>query len=221
MTERLRQSALVGAINTRARRVPVWAIYLLGALPAAWIVWLTLQGGLGIDPVKEIEHRLGKLGLQFLAGGLAVTPLRTWVGVNLLKFRRALGLLAFWYVLAHLAAWVVLDMGLLWAQMGRDILKRPYITIGMLAFALMLPLAITSNAASIRRLGARWRLLHRLVYPAAVLGALHFILLVRTWQPEPMLYLAGIAALLLLRLGILRRTGRAAGNAPVRGAGRA
>ncbi|MEI4472066.1 protein-methionine-sulfoxide reductase heme-binding subunit MsrQ [Frigidibacter sp. MR17.24] len=201
----LRRSEPVAWVNAQVRRLPVWAVYLLGALPAAWIVWLTLTGGLGVDPVKEIEHRLGKLGLQFLLGGLAVTPLRAWAGVNLLRFRRALGLLAFWYVLAHLFAWVTIDMGLLWGQMGRDILKRPYITIGMAALVLLLPLAVTSNSWSIRRLGPRWRQLHRLVYVAAALGAIHFIMLVRTWQPEPLLYLAGILALLALRLGPPKR----------------
>jgi len=189
------------AVNGALRRVPVWAVYLAGTLPLAWIIWLLFSGGLGIDPVKEIEHRLGKIGLQLIVAGLAVTPLRRFAGLNLLRFRRAIGVLAFSYVVLHLAAWLVLDMALLWGQLLGDIVKRPYLTLGMAALLLLVPLAATSNDWALRRLGgARWRRLHRLVYPAAVLGGVHYVWLVKAWPPEPLIYLAAILALLALRL---------------------
>lgn len=192
-------------INTLSRRVPVNAVYLAGILPFLWIVWLAVSNGLGPDPVKEIELRLGELGLQLLVAGLLVTPLR-WAGLNLIRFRRAIGLLAFFYVAMHLLTWVVLDMGLRWDQMAADLVKRWYIIIGMLAFAAMLPLAITSNNASIRRLGAAtWNRLHRLTYVAALGGAVHYLMLVKAWPVEPLLYLGAITALLLARVWHNRR----------------
>ena len=154
-----------------------------------WYLYLGFTGGLGVEPIKELEHRLGLLGLQVLAAGLMVTPLRRFAGLNLLKFRRMLGLLAFYYICTHLLTWLVLDVrdvGAIWA----DIVKRPYITIGMAGFLLLVPLAITSNAASIRKLGAvGWRRLHMLVYPAVMLGAVHFVMLRKGWQIEPLIYL--------------------------------
>jgi sulfoxide reductase heme-binding subunit YedZ len=187
-------------INALARRVPVNAVYLAGFLPFLWIVWLTLTNALGPDPVKEIELRLGELGLQFLVAGLMITPLR-WAGVNLIRFRRAIGLLAFFYVATHLMAWAILDMGLRWSEIAADLVKRWYIIIGMVGFAAMVPLAVTSNNRSIRRLGAgAWNRLHRLTYVAALAGAIHYVVLVKAWPIEPLLYLAAVLILLAARL---------------------
>lgn len=187
-------------LNALARRIPVNAVYAAGLLPFLWIIWLTLTDGLGPDPVKAIELRLGELGLQLLVAGLAVTPLR-WAGLNLLRFRRAIGLLAFFYVAMHLTAWVVLDMGLRWSEMAADLVKRWYIIIGMVGFAAMVPLALTSNNASIRRLGAAaWNRLHRLTYIAALAGAFHYLMLVKAWPVEPLLYLGGVILLLAARV---------------------
>ena len=116
-----------------------------------------------------------------------------------MKFRRALGLLAFGYVCLHLLVWLVLDVGVL-SQIWADILKRPYITIGMAGFVCLIPLAATSNNYSIRKLGPKWRQLHRLTYIAVVLGGVHFIWLVKGFQIEPLLYMAAILGLLILRL---------------------
>lgn len=183
-------------LNGLARRVPTWAVYGLGLVPVAFLFFGAVQNTLGVDPVKAIEHRLGELGLQFLLASLAITPLRRF-GLNLLRFRRALGLLAFGYVSLHLTAWVWLDMGLRWSEVVADLWKRPYIILGMTGFLAMLPLALTSNAASIRRLGARaWGRLHRLAYLALMAGVLHLLLLTRVWTAEIMIY-AGIAVLLL------------------------
>lgn len=182
------------------RPVPAWSLYFIGALPVLWLVWAASTGGLGIDPVKEMEHRLGLWGLQLLVAGLCVTPLRRFAGVNLIRFRRAIGLVAFSYILLHLMVWLVLDMGLLWEQALKDIAKRPYVTMGMAGFAALVPLALTSNDWAVRRLGpVRWRRLHRLTYLAALAGGVHYLWLVKAWPLEPFLYLGAILALLGLR----------------------
>ncbi|PTE23677.1 protein-methionine-sulfoxide reductase heme-binding subunit MsrQ [Cereibacter changlensis JA139] len=191
---------LAQRINTALRAVPGWVIYPLALIPLLLLVWQTFSGALGVDPVKAIEHRLGEVALQLLVAGLAITPLRWATGVSLIRYRRAVGLMAFLYVVLHLATWLLLDIQLRWAEIGADLLKRPYIMLGMLGFAVMIPLALTSNNASIRRLGpAGWARLHKLTYVAALAGALHFLLLVKAWPLEPMLYLGGVVALLAVR----------------------
>lgn len=191
----------IDTINRTARKVPAWPLYILGALPVIWVFYQGLTGALGVDPVKKIEHQLGEWALWLLIASLCVTPLRKYAGLNLLKFRRAIGLLAFFYVLAHFLTWLLLDLQLYWGQIGKDIVKRPYITVGFAAFVLLIPLAVTSNNWSIRKLGgATWRRLHWLVYPAVILGGLHFIWLAKGFQLEPILYLVAILALLALRI---------------------
>lgn len=183
-------------LNGYARRVPTWVVYGLGLVPLALLVWGAVQNSLGVDPVKAIEHRLGELGLQFLLASLAVTPLRR-VGLNLLRFRRALGLLAFAYVSLHLVAWVWLDMGLRWSEVVADLWKRPYVILGMVGFLALLPLALTSTNAAIRRLGPKsWGRLHRLAYVAILAGVLHLVLLSKVWTAEVLVY-AGLAVVLL------------------------
>lgn len=196
-------------INGWARRVPTWPLYILCLLPAPWLFWLGLTGGLGVEPIKELEHEYGELALQFLVAGLCITPLRRFSGLNLLKFRRMLGLAAYTYVSLHLLVWLLLDVGAL-DRILQDIAKRPYITVGMLAFVLLTPLAITSNTLSIRRLGAvAWRRVHWLVYPSVLLGALHYVMLSKGWQMEPLIYLLVIVALLSLRVRFRRRVNTA------------
>ncbi|WP_103257709.1 protein-methionine-sulfoxide reductase heme-binding subunit MsrQ [Tabrizicola aquatica] len=195
-------------LNGLARRLPTWVVYVLGAVPLAFLVWGALTGGLGVEPVKAIEHRLGELGLQFLLGSLAITPLRR-VGLNLIRFRRALGLLAFFYIALHLVAWVWLDMGLRWTEMAADLVKRPYVILGMLGFVAMIPLAATSTNAAIRRLGpVAWGRLHRLAYVAILAGLAHLVLLSKVWTAEVLAYSVLGLALLALRL-LPRRKARA------------
>lgn len=196
--------SITDRINGFARRVPTWAVYILYLLPVPWLLYLAQTGGLGREPIKALEHELGEIALQLLIIGLTITPLRRFFGVNLLKFRRTFGLLAFTYVVLHLLVWLVLDVGIL-SQIWNDILKRPYITIGMLALVLMVPLAITSNNWSARRLGPAWRKLHRLTYAAVVLGAVHFIMVKKVWELEPLVYLGVILCLLALRIPKRRR----------------
>ncbi len=186
-------------VNGFVRRVPTWPLYILYLLPVPWLLYLAQTGGLGREPIKALEHELGEIALQLLIFGLCITPLRRYLGINLLKFRRMFGLLAFIYVALHLLVWLVLDVGIL-SQIWADILKRPYITIGMVGFVLLVPLAVTSNNWSVRKLGPAWRTLHKLAYVAAILGAVHYIMLSKVWAVEPLAYLAAILALLALRL---------------------
>ncbi len=187
-------------INLQLKRVPAWPIYVAGALVPCWYLYLGLTGGLGVDPVKAMEHALGERALQLLIVVLAVTPLRDVTGISLVKFRRALGLVTFWLVSCHLTVWLILDVQIL-SQIWADILKRPYITIGMLSFVLMIPVAVTSNNLSIRKLGPkRWKRLHQLTYACAALGATHFVMLVKGFQIEPLVYLGIVLALLAMRL---------------------
>lgn len=196
---------LVGRLNRMSRRVPPWLIYLGGFTWSGWLMWQATSGGMGADPVKGLEHALGKTGLQLLIAVLCITPARRYLGLNLIRFRRALGLTAFYYIAMHFLAWIVLDMGLLISQALGDIVKRPYVTIGMAGLVLLIPLALTSNDRMIRRLGAgRWRKLHQLTYPAVLLGGVHYLWLVKSWPPEPILYLGAIVGLLVLRLAPTR-----------------
>lgn len=177
------------------------AIYIVGMLPAVWYFYLGITDQLGADPQNTLERALGLWALRFLVASLAITPLRRLGGPGLIRYRRTIGLLAFYYASLHLTVYLVLDQGLNLAAIWADILKRPYITVGMLAFVILVPLAITSNNTMIRRLGgAAWQRLHRLVYVAAVAGAIHFLWLVKSWTFEPLFYAVAVTVLLLFRL---------------------
>lgn len=194
-------AGVMGRINGAVRRVPTWVVYSVYLLPVPWLLYLALTGGLGREPIKALERELGEIALQLLIIGLCVTPLRRFAGLNLLKFRRPVGVLAFTYVFLHLGVWIVLDMSLLWGQMWADIWKRPYITVGMAGFLALLPLAMTSNNVSVRKMGAKgWRRLHQLTYLAVLLGGVHYLWLAKGFQLEPILYMAVILVLLALRL---------------------
>lgn len=190
---------MTDTINRLARKIPVWAIWIIYLLPVPWLLYLAMTGGLGREPIEALEHELGEIAIQLLIIGLAITPLRRFLNINLLKFRRAIGLLAFTYVVLHVLVWAVLDVQVI-SQMWADIVKRPYVTVGMAATLLMVPLAVTSNNASVRRLGAKWRSMHKLVYPAVLLAAIHFLWVRKGLQLEPILYLLVICSLLALRV---------------------
>ena len=195
-------------INGIARRVPTWAVYGLCLLPVPVLLYMAQTGGLGREPVEALEHELGEIALQLLIIGLCISPLRRFVGLNLLKFRRAFGVLAFTYVALHLLVWAVLDVQTL-ERVWADIVKRPYITIGMASFVLMLPLILTSNNRAVRWLGPLWSRLHLLTYPVALLAAVHFIWVRKGFQIEPILYLGVITGLLALRFVGQRRAASA------------
>lgn len=182
-------------------QVPKILVYIIGFIPAVWYFYAGITDQLGADPMRTLEQALGLWALRFLVATLTITPLRQLFNINLLRYRRAIGLLAFYYACLHLLTYLVLDQGLDIAAITADIIKRPYITIGMATFVILVPLAVTSNNTSIRRLGGQaWARLHRLVYPAAIGAALHFILVVKSWPLEPLVYAAIVAVLLGYRL---------------------
>ena len=193
-------------------------LYLVGMIPAVWTFYLGVMDRLGADPMKVLERDLGEWALKFLIAGLAVTPLRRLTGISLLRYRRALGLLAFIYATLHLTVYLVLDQGLAWAAIWGDIVKRPFITVGMLAFLILVPLAATSNGAMIRRLGGpAWQKLHRWVYLAAAAAAVHYVMVVKAWPLEPLVYAAIVAVLLGYRLVVRLREPARSRPAPAGG----
>lgn len=216
----------MSAITTgRAGRIwrpaTIWALYAVGFVPAVVWFYLGATGRIPGNAVKEFEHVLGIWALRFLIATLAVTPLRDLAGINLVRYRRALGLLAFWYVVMHFLTYMVLDQRLDVATILADIAKRPFITIGMACLVLLVPLAATSNNFSIRRLGSRWNTLHKLVYVIVLGGATHFAMSVKVVTAEPFIYLS-LAILLVayrpLRPSIMRwrkRRRMAAAGGPV------
>jgi methionine sulfoxide reductase heme-binding subunit len=209
---------MLDRFNLLLRRVPAGLLYPMLAVPAIYWWTLALQNRLGADPVRALEHEFGLLCLQLLIGALCIRPLRERLGLNLLKFRRAIGLMAFFYAAMHFAVWLWLDRQFDWPRLLADLVKRPFIVIGFAAFLMLVPLAATSNNRSIRTLGGvTWRKLHRLAYPATALGALHFVWLVKAWPLEPLIYAGTVAILLVYRAipqlkpaaqGNRRRTGR-------------
>lgn len=186
------------------------AVFLLCAYPLARLVALGFDHGLGVNPIEFITRSLGTWALSFLLLTLAVTPVRKLTGWNQIqRVRRMLGLTAFFYALLHWTSYLWLDQFFDWAEILRDIVKRPFITVGMLTFLLLLPLAATSTDAAMRRLKRNWQRLHRLVYPAAMLAVLHYFWLVKRDITQPLIY-AGVLALLLgLRLWWRMRPSRA------------
>lgn len=187
-------------LPARFRPASIWALYAVGLLPGVYAFYLGIFGGLGADPVRAFEHLLGLWALRFLCLGLAITPLRDLASINLIRYRRALGLLAFYYVLAHFAVYLTLDRGLILSSILGDIAKRPYIMLGMAGLVMLIPLALTSNSWSIRRLGQRWSRLHMLVYPILIVAILHYALSLKVVTAEPAFYIVVSIVLLGYRL---------------------
>ncbi|MBO9475905.1 protein-methionine-sulfoxide reductase heme-binding subunit MsrQ [Shimia sp. R11_0] len=185
-------------LNRYIRKTPNWLLYLIGAAYPAWLLYAAFSGGLGVDPVKAMEHALGKTGLQVLVAVLTISPLRRFAKINLISWRRALGVIGFAYILLHFLVWMVLDVQIL-SQVWADIVKRPYIIVGMVSLMILLPLALTSNNWSVRKLGPRWRKLHKATYLAVVLGGIHYLMQIKSFQYEPYVYLIVIVGLIALR----------------------
>ncbi len=193
---------LGSAVDTR-RRIQLLqsGALLLGALPVTVLLVRAASGGLGANPIEEITHVTGEFALRFLLLALAVTPLRQLTGAAwIAPVRRTLGLICFGYATLHLATWVVLDQFFDWRLMLEDVLERRYIAVGFAAFLCLLPLAVTSTRAWVRRLGRRWITLHRLAYVAAVLAILHFLWLVKADYASPIAHAAILGVLLGYRV---------------------
>ena len=176
-------------------------MWLAGLAPLVYLVWCAATENLGANPIDFVTDTLGDWALRILLASLAMTPLRLVTGQAWpITLRRLLGLFAFAYVVMHFSVWVVLDFFFDWELMIADIVKRPYITVGMTALLLLIPLAATSTSGMIKRLGARrWRGLHRLAYVAAILGVLHFFWLAKVGVHTPWIYAAVLAVLLGIR----------------------
>jgi sulfoxide reductase heme-binding subunit YedZ len=177
-------------------------VWLAGLAPLAYLVACAATGNLGANPIDFVTDTLGDWTLRILLASLAMTPLRILTGQAWpITLRRLLGLFAFAYVLLHFSVWVVLDFFFDWELMLADIVKRPYITVGMTALVLLVPLAVTSTSGMIRRLGGKtWRRLHRLAYVAAILGVLHYLWLAKVGVHTPWIYAAVLTVLLAIRV---------------------
>ena len=184
-----------------ALRNPKFWLVLLCVLPLLRLLALGVSGGLGANPIEFITRSTGTWTLVGLLVTLSVTPLRRLTGrADLVRFRRMLGLFTFFYACLHFVTYIWLDQFFDPAAIVRDIVKRPFITVGFTAFVLLIPLATTSTHTMMRRLGRRWQKLHRLIYPIAMLGVTHFLWLVKKDLTEPLIFGAVLALLLVLRL---------------------
>ncbi len=194
------RSARRARLRRKALQLAVWT---LGLGPLAWLGGTAVTAGLGPNPPEAVIHWMGRWGLALLLATLAVTPARRLSGWNeLAQIRRTLGLLAFLYLALHLLAYVGLDQFFDLPFIVEDVLERPFIAVGSTSFLLLVPLAVTSTRGWIRRLGRKWRLLHRLVYPAAALGVLHYYWEVKADTFWPLVAAAVLGGLLLLRVRV-------------------
>ncbi len=193
-------------------RVVKPVVFLICLLPLAVLLAraFSVAGlGLGANPIEELLHELGRWGLKFLLLTLTVTPMRRWTGWNwLIGFRRMLGLFSFFYIVLHFTVYAVLDQGLDFAAIIEDVLKRPYITLGMAGLLMLIPLAVTSTKGMMRRLGKRWQKLHRLVYIIAIAGVWHFYWQVKLDTLDATLYALVLAGLLGVRVYFARKQHR-------------
>ncbi len=191
-----------GITEVQSTGLTAWrlAVWLLAGGPLLWLVWRVVDGRLGPNPVEFLEHYSGDWALRLLLATLALTPLRRWGRrAELLRVRRLLGLWAFAWVCLHFAIYLTFDLEWSARLFAEDLRERAYISLGFAAWLLLVPLALTSTRGWQHRLGRRWRSLHRLVYPAALLGALHFLWLVKADAREPLVYLGVLMLLLWLR----------------------
>ena len=177
------------------------ALFVLCLVPVAWLAWDAFTHHLGANPVEKLNHRTGIWTLRMLLITLAITPLRRLTGWNaLIRLRRMFGLYTFFYACLHFSTWLVFDHFFDMHEIIKDIVKRPYITVGFSAFVMLIPLAVTSTNKWVKRLGSRWAKLHQLVYVIATFGVLHFLWLVKADVREPVIYGLILTVLLLYRI---------------------
>ncbi|HEX9703074.1 MAG TPA: protein-methionine-sulfoxide reductase heme-binding subunit MsrQ [Rhodospirillales bacterium] len=199
-------------------------VFTAALMPLAWLIWVAATsdlgpgGPLGANPIEYVNRHLGDWAIRFLLLALAVTPLRGITGwTTVMRFRRMIGLFAFFYVCLHMSSYVGLDQFFDWRAIWKDIVKRNYITVGMLTFLMLLPLAVTSTKGMVKRLGGqRWTKLHRRVYPAGIAACFHFYMMRKGIQLEPIIYAAICAVLLGYRVAarLKKKSQQAARAAP-------
>ena len=194
------------------------AVFLVSSIPFVWLSWGLLLGDLGINPVETLQHTTGDWTLRFLIFTLAITPLRkTFKLPELIRYRRMLGLFAFFYVVLHFLTYLGPNQSFNFSGMWDDVAKRKFVTVGFAAFVLLIPLAATSTAGMIRRLGGkRWQALHRLIYICAILGVIHYYWLVKSDVRKPVFYGALVGILLLWRVWDSYFRGKGTAPAPVK-----
>ena len=174
------------------------ALHLAGLLPFLWLFWAINSGGLSADPVKDIQHFTGRMALKFLLAALLVTPLARYAKQPLLiRTRRLLGLWCFAWATLHLTSYALLELGIHnLGLLGRELITRPYLTLGIISWLILLALTLTSTQAAQRKLGKRWQFLHNFVYLVAILAPIHYLWSVKILSPQPIIY--ALLALLLL-----------------------
>jgi len=208
----------------RAILVSKWTkvvVFLLCLIPFADLLWRLIRNDLGINPVETLQHGTGDWTIRFIVFTLCITPFRKLLNLpELIRFRRMLGLFAFFYVCLHFLTYLGPDQSFDVSGMWKDVAKRPFITVGFAAFVSLIPLAITSTAGWIRRIGGkRWQQLHRLIYFAAVCGVVHYYWLVKSDVRKPVFYGTLVGILLLWRLGdwFFKRKSQAPARVPAAG----
>ena len=211
----------ISGSSTKQRKAPGlslrWikvAIFIASCLPFVWLVISVVTGSIGANPVEGIEHATGEWALRFLLLSLCATPLAQylrWAWAT--RVRRMIGLFAFFYVFLHVLTYLWLDHFWVWRDIFLEVLEKPFITVGFLSLLILIPMALTSNRFAVKRLGKRWKMLHKWVYFAAVFAVLHFVWLAKGDQIEPIIYLAILLVLLVLRLPSLLRGSGSSGVA--------
>lgn len=177
-------------------------LFIAGLMPAAWLTFALFTDQLGANPIEAITRDSGVWALRFLLMTLCLTPIRWLTGINeVIRFRRMMGLFVFFYAVLHMLLYLWLDQFFDWSEIWKDIVKRPFITIGFISFTLMLPLAFTSTKKMVKRLGGqRWKQLHKLTYVVAALSCLHFLMLVKADITEPLIYILILSLLFGIRI---------------------
>jgi sulfoxide reductase heme-binding subunit YedZ len=205
--------------NQKIKWIARPAIFLALLTPLLLLAFDAFTGGLSVNPIEDILHRTGKWGLRILLLTLTITPLRRLFGWNvLMRFRRMVGLFSFFYLVLHFSTYLGLDRFFSLTEILEDVSTRPFITVGFASLLLLVPLAVTSTNKMIKRLGGkRWTRLHRLVYPAAIGGVIHFVWAVKLDAREPTIYAIALAVLLALRIPMWLEQARRSRSRPLTG----
>ena len=196
---------IIKPINLLLKKIKPSYFYIILLVPLLAIIIELMSGGLGVDPMRKIEKELGETGLNLLIFTLALTPITKLTSFNLIRYKRAFGLMSFFYITLHFLTWLLLDMQLRWDEIIISLTKKPFIVLGMVSLVLLVPLAITSNNYSIRKLSGYWKRVHFLVYPAVAIGGLHYLLMAKTIQFDAVKTLIVILLLITLKFFKLKK----------------